>query len=357
MADWARIAHTTIAKYMKGEEPNILRKRGLTAILKKNNRYSFNHSGDNLVWRVRYKRSPMSGYGDGDTLVFPRRNRHTTATLDWRGYWAGESVTKIEQLKNRGPEQIVDIIGNIEDWQMEDMMESFADELYKDGSLAANIKGFHGVESFLGGATPDSDGFIAVNNDTYAGLSTVLQNKGGTWTGNWPVGAGSSEYDFWSPLLVDYTDTAWEAATKTWAHTCLEALRFGIIYTAKNKSNKGRMDLIVMNSELYRQFINRLDDKERINVTPSTAKELLELGFGDVQHYDGTTIMAEYGIPVGVAYGFNTHEMEVRSMQKTLFVPAKPSWNEADASLRFKTDVVGNFRFNPRYFAKWAAYT
>src|SRR6185295_15034845 len=104
MADWARNIHTTISNYIKGEEVNVLRNRKFSGMMKAKGRITFNWSGLNMVWRIRYKRGPMQGYADGDTLTFPRRHRHQTAQLDWRGYAATDSMSKLDRLKNRGME-------------------------------------------------------------------------------------------------------------------------------------------------------------------------------------------------------------------------------------------------------------
>lgn len=354
--DWARIANTTIQKHFRGEEVNVLRNRKLTALIEKEGRITFNHSGDGMTWRLRYKRSPMTGYSDGDVLNFPRRNRHVTAELPWRGYWAGESMSKVERLKNRGKEAIVDIWANLADWQLEDITENFADEWYKDGNLAANIKGIHGIESFMGQSGTSS--FIGTSSDTFAGLSTVLGAKGGSWTGTWPTGTGSPEYDYFTPLLVDTTNASWTAATKTWPFTCIEALRFAIIKSAKNKSKKGMLDLILLNDEMYRQFLDALDDKERIQVTNATKdSKLIKLGFGQVQNFDGVDVTFEYGVASDTGYGFNISQMELRSMQDVLFKPEGPTYNEADSSWRLKTDFLGNATWNPRYFVKFKNYS
>jgi hypothetical protein len=102
---------------------------------------------------------------------------------------------------------------------MADIEEAFGDELYVDGNASGNEGRIHGFESWLGNSGAATNGYVATPSDTYAGLSTTLGNYGGTWSTpprntNWPDGKGDPEYDFWSPLLVDYTDTAWKAAPR-----------------------------------------------------------------------------------------------------------------------------------------------
>lgn len=354
MADWTRVVNTTIANYVKGEEVNILRNRKLLAMLKERGRITFNWGGDKMDWKVRYRRAPMQGYADTETLTFPRRDRWKTAHLDWRGYAATDSMTKGERLKNKGAQAIIDVYTQIARSLLDDMEESFCDELYIDGNASGNGKRIHGIESFLGTSGAAAGGFIATPSDTFANLLTDLGNYGGTWTGNWPAGSGDAHYDFWSPLIVDYTDTAWAASTKTWANTCIEALRYGIIKSQKNKSKKGSLDTIVLDGDLYREFLAKLDDKQRIVIQSNASNStLIKLGFTDVQNFDGVDITWEFGVPATVGYGFNFDQMELRSQQGKLFVPEGPDYDIAGKSWRFSIDFYGNCTWNPRFFLKF----
>src|SRR5947209_7511693 len=162
MADWSRIVNTTIANYIKGEEVNILRNRKLTAMLKEKGRLTFNWSGDYMDWKVRYRRAPMQGYADTETLTFPRRDRWKTAQLGWRGYALTDSMTKQEKLKNRGMQAIINIYDQIAKSLLDDMQEAFSDELYIDGGAAGNSKRIHGLESFFSGATSDAGNLVGL---------------------------------------------------------------------------------------------------------------------------------------------------------------------------------------------------
>ncbi len=357
--DWSRIVNTTITNYIKGEEVNILRNRKLTALLKSRGRITMNWSGLQMDWKVRYRRSPMQGYADTDTLTFARRDRWKTATLGWRGYAATDAMTKQERLKNRGVQAIINVYSQIAQSLMEDMEESFSDELYIDGNAAGNSKRIHGLESFLSGGTQSNGAFVATPTATFAGLSTVLGNYGGNWSnGTWPTGVGDAHYDFWSPLLVDYTSTAYGGATHNWANQGLECLRYGILKSQKNKTNKGRLDVIFLNDELYRQFLAQLDGKQRIVIQSNTSNStLLKLGFTDVQNFDGVDVTYEYGTPVNVGYGLNVDQMELRSMQPQLFVAEGPDYDIASKSWRFSIDFFGNCVWNPRYYVKWKNYS
>jgi hypothetical protein len=158
-------------------------------------------------------------------------------------------------------------------------------------------------------------------------------------------------------LIVDYTNTLWTPATKTWANTAIEALRFGIIKAKKNKSKRGQLDLILANDELYRPFLSLLQTEERINVSPENGSSgLYKLGFTEVTNFDGVDITYEYGVPAGVAYGWCMNLVELISTQGELFVPEGPDFDIASQSHRFSIDFIGNLKFEAiRNFVKWMA--
>jgi hypothetical protein len=140
----------------------------------------------------------------------------------------------------------------------------------------------------------------------------------------------------------------------------LEALRYGIIHSMKNKSARGRLDAIFMGDEMYRQFVENLATKERITIAQgngSKGTSLTGLGFTDVTNFEGCEVTFEYGVPVNVAYGWNIDQMEFRSMQDRLLVTEGPFESEIDKTMRFSIDFFGNLVFRPRYFCKWKNYT
>lgn len=354
MSDWSRVVNTTIKNFIRGEEVNILRNRKLTAMLKSKGRITFNWGGDTMVWRVRYRRAPMQGYADSEVLVFPRRDRWKTAELGWRGYALTDSMTKQERLKNKSVQAIIDIYGQIAKSLMDDAEENFAEEMYIDGAAAGNQKRIHGIETIFAGASDTTTNHgIVQPSVTYAGLSTALGNYGGKWTGTWPNGYGDAHYDFWSPLIVNYTDaTGWKDGS-TFDLNAIEVLRYAIIKSQKNKTQKGRLDTIFLEGELYRFFLANLQAIQRLYVQSNEKNStLIKLGFTDVQNFDGVDVTWEYGTPANTGYGFNCDQMELRSMQGQLFVPEGPDYDIASKSWRFSIDFFGNLVINPRYQVK-----
>ena len=355
MSNLSRALNSTISKYLRKEEVNILRRRKLTTALKSRGRITTNNSGLDLVWRVRYKRAPLVDYGVGQTVTFVQRNKRKTATLPWRSYIVSDAMTKGERLQNRGKEAVIPIYANLVKELVDDIADHFAEELYVDGNASGNEQKIHGLESAFAVSGPDPNGFIGLPNDTYAGHSTALGNSGGTWTGNWPSGFGDSHYDWWSPIVGDYTDTAWAAATKTWANTAEEVLRFAIINCERNAS---KIDLVLLEKELYRQFLDALSDRQRFELYRTDQGDPnYSLGFSDFQIFDGVRVSWEQGTPAGVGYGLSLGEMELASQQGQLFDSNNEDFDQASQSHRFAVDFYGNLRFNPRNQFKLVSLT
>lgn len=371
---WARVVHSTIRNYIRQEEVNILRNRILTSLLEKRGRITFNWSGTGMDWPVRYRRTPLIGFADGDTQSYPRQNHDKTAKLDWRGYAATDSMTKGEYLQNRSTEAIVKLFDTRSKRLMEDVEDQFGEQFYIDGSTAANVKLLHGLETFFSVSNSNANGNGAMTpSATYAGISCVPNAYGGSWTAPsgklWPNGKGDPEYDFWSPLVVDVGDTLFPggstAGNQYWKYiesgtnnsNAVESISFALIKSKKSPSAKGALDLVLLNDEAYRQYLPALRAKERV-IASNNDSELVKLGFKNTVNQDGIDITWEYGLPAGViGYGLNLSNMELRSQQATVWVPEGPEYDDASKVWRWSIDFFGNLVFNPKYQVKFRNFT
>lgn len=352
MSNYVRIDKTTITKHIRKRMNNIIRNRAILAMLEQKGRITYNHSGKDMDWRVKYRRNTLRQYGDGELIDFGRFNRDQIATLPWRGYMLSESVTKKEKLANRGQEAIVRIVADITDSMMDDVDDQFEDELFKDGNAAGNEERIHGFDSCLGYTGTAQ---YTQPSDTYASLSTVLGNYGGSvLSGTWPAGTFDPQYDFWSPLIVNYADSSWQGSG-TWITEAQEVIRAGITHTSKNSSQSGMMDYICMTLEMFRQFKEQIDEKERINVMRNgESSGLVALGFRDVINYDGVDCHGNYSVPADKAYGLNFDSMELCSMQGDLFVPGS-DYDITHLADQYTLDMFGNLKMNPRDMCLWAS--
>jgi hypothetical protein len=350
-------ASVTINKYIRKETVAIMRKRILLAMLQSKGRVTNNMSGKLVDWKVKYKRSPLSPFSDGDSIVFTRQNKHKTAQLDMRAYTVEQSMNKGDKLMNSGPEAIIKKYSGMVKECLDDIRDQFAEQLIQvDGNSAGNTDRIHGLESLFS-ATNNASALVGTNNDTYAGLSTARGTYGGSWTGTWPDGYGDSQYDFWTPLVTNYNSTlaatsgGWSPTTKNWQNTCVEALRFSIINTQRNADD---LDLFLLEKNLYRQFCDKADDSERLVVERNQDVGMTKLGFRGV-NVDGVDIYWEVGVPSGVGYGLCLDEMELMSWQDQLF-KSSTDFNLETVSDRVLIDFYGNLKItSPRSMCKLVA--
>lgn len=374
MAEWARLTATTIADYAKGYEDKLLAKRILLAAMKKKGNISYNRGGDTFTWQVPYRLAALT-VNDGETPITPaRQDRFKRATLDYIGYTLADMMTKREKLKNKGTAALIDYYSEMSQMLMSDAGQRFSEELYVDSSATGNSGRLTGVESMmaLNGTVTITSGaqrsanaadIVGYPNDTYAGLSTALGNYAGSWgtttaqtgvSSTWPAGGGELSYDFYSPIVVNYTSTSFSPSTHDWANQCVEATRYLITHMNRYVQDRGSMKAILMDRDLYRQYLNKLDSKERINT--SSELGLRSLGFEDTFSQDGVDITWEYGMPASVAYAYNIDNMELRSMQDVIFETVGPKYNELQQAYYVIVDFYGQLKFHsPRFFGKLAA--
>ena len=329
----------------------------LMAMLKSKNRIVMKGKGvgKTLKWRVRYKRRTINaGPGVNTTYTFTPHQTKKLAELDWRNYWLTESYTKFEELISTNPETALgDITEEVMTEAMEDFRADFPLKFFNDGNVSGN-RGVHGVESFMSYSGTVTNGLVGDPNDVYAGLYTTLGYYGGTWTPpssqGWPIPTDSgcaSQYHFWSPMVVDYTNALWNAGTKTWINTWSEALRFAVTY--QKIIQDAKVDLFYLHPELERDMKDSLTAKETFEITANS--ELVRLGFPTL-NFEGTEVLSGYGLPGSTGYGLSWDNIELRSLQDQL-VATDSDEDLVSLTKRMLFDFYGNYRFeSPAKFVK-----
>lgn len=375
--NWVGILSSTIQEYVRGATDNITRRRRILNMLRKNNRITYNHTGTFMQWAVEYKRQKLEGFGDGNSVVFSQHDRYKTATLGWRGYAMAEGISEQTMLKNKGEAAIVNLFENVAKNLMRDGEQDLGTQFYIDGNLAANRLRFCGIETFANpgsGAASLAAPVVRPAGVIYGGLDTALQASGGSWAQNgggndiWPEGEGDVEYDYFTPLIVDYTSavatstsaqTVGFQGTADWKTRCVEAMRYGIIHSRVGDGAEDMLTMGMLSTELFRQFLNNQDAKERYHVLKSDGPSgLYGSGFeGDAFNFDGVDFTYESAVPTNVGYGFNANQMELCSMYGGLMESFGPVQQISSLMYQFLIALFGNVKYNPRRFVKWMAFS
>jgi hypothetical protein len=370
--DWARSIGTTITNYLREEELNTFRKFKVFAALEGSGNVIMNQGGLGLNWQVRYRNQPVSGNNGETPRVFARQNLWVDANLPYRGYQVTDSIYKREMLENRGQQALINVAGKMASRLQESMEQHLAKEVWIDGNLAGNELRFHGLDSFtsIDGTVSIVDGTKRVANpddpfgwpaDVYAGINTGLGAVAGSQLqGSWPNGVADPEYDFYSPIVVNYTSRYFKGKDETgtdsftWKDQCVQAVREGIQQAKRNDTKASQIDMVILDRKLYIDYMNKLDSKERI--LANNNEGLRSYGFKDVFQQDGVDISTEYAVPSGCGYGLSIANMELRCMEGSLMTAEGPFYNEDTQAYRYVVSVLANLKFvSPRNFFKLQA--
>lgn len=380
--DWARVIGTTIVNHLREEELATFRKFKVFAMLESSGNVLMNQSGRSMDWNVRFRNAPVTG-NTGDTpRTFSRVNMWKRPELGWRGFTTTDAIYRREMLENRGQQALVDVASKMAERLKESLEQHLSYQPYVDGDDPARQNDFHGMNSFLGyDGTIDEDGATAKTQDTtvsgafkggtadrygypkdtYAGLSTELGFYGGgrinADSGIWPQVPVDPEFDFYSPVIINYNASSLNAAgTRSWRANCVFAMREGIHQCKRNDTKESQIDMVVLDRSLYIQFLNTYRADERIVVSKETG--LRALGFSDSVSLDGVDITSEYACPAGRGYGISVGNMELRCLESQLMVAEGPFFDEETQSYRYACSTLGNLRFrSPRNFFLLAPVT
>jgi hypothetical protein len=368
--DWSRVIATTLQNYLRETEQTTFRRFKVFSLLEGSGNVVMNQGGLNLNWQVRYRNQNVSGNNGETPRVFARQNLYTTAELPYRGYQVTDSIYKREMLENRGQAALINVAGSLSERLKESMTEHLAKEVWIDGGKAGNELRFHGLESMfaIDGTIDIATGLKRAANpldmfgwpaDNYAGLNTGLGALAGSQLeGVWPNGVSDPEFDYWSPIVVNYTSQAFRASTgkttNTWQDNCVVATREGIQQAKRNDTRESQIDLVVLDRRMYIAYLNQLDSKERAIVTRTNG--LRSFGFLDTFEQDGCEITTEYAVPTGCGYGMSIQNMELRCMEGSLLTSEGPFYNEDTQAFRYVVSVLANLKMrSPRNFFKLQA--
>jgi hypothetical protein len=359
--DWARSIATTIINHLREEEIASLRKYKVFAALEGSGNIRTNMSGRGFDWEIQYRNHTPSGNNGETPRTFARQNLWKRAELEYRGAQVTDAIYKREMLENRSAQALVNVAGKMASRLLTSMEQYLAREWVKDGYMSGNELRFHGIESFMGtnGTVNINDGTQRSANaadpfcypsDSYAGLSTVLGAYGGAQkSGVWPNGEADPEFDFFSPVIVNYTSSYFGATT--WKDNCSKAIREALHQTRRNDTKEDQVDMVLLDRRLFIDMLNTLDAKERVIV--SRTNGLRSYGFTDVFEFDGCEHSAENSIPANTGYGLAIGNMELLCMENQLMVSEGPFYDEITQQYRYVVSTLGNLKFkSPRNFFK-----
>jgi hypothetical protein len=369
MADeWIGIVNTTRAKYIKGASDLTMRKRLLLAMLRKRGRVEYNASGTECRWQVEFSQPPVEAHTDGGVIDFSNHDAFRQLAVDWRGYYATDTLSQKQREMNKNEEALVNLFQTKLNRLRKSLSDNFAGEMYRDGDAAGRENRIHGLETFLGAGTVTAADRIARPVDTYGqtALSTNPGAAGGSWsTGlgtfpnanlacDWPDGQGDSEFDYLSPKLVNWSANSWGTSSTAWEDNAWRVISQTITWLTTTGGDDGMPNLCALASNLFQGYKNAQEVKTRITVPH---KEASDLGFPQALNQDGVAIYPDYDCPVNTGYMLNLSTITICSLFPELFWMKGP---EEDArtlwSYLWGVGFYGNSKFQPKHVAKLFNY-
>ncbi len=358
--EWAGVLHQNMPKYVRGLENLCMRNRIFLAMLKQRGRFKYNESSHECIWHVRMSQPDVEPYEDGSVMSYQRHDPARKISLDWRGYVSKDVMTKKERMMNGTDVQIYNRYDQIANGLRESMTDTFGSEVFIDGNASGNEARMHGIDSFTGYNTCLVTDKVAEPNDTYATRNTNLQDEGGSWSSNlatppnatiatdWPSGSGTSDYDFFSPKLVNVHHD-WGSGTPGWKGNGEYIIRRTVAWLRMTGGQTGRPDLALLNQDWLAEYKDDMSAKQRIVVPHKRAEDL---GFEDSVKQEGIVLYDDFEVPADEGFVLNIDKIIMASLGSTLFFSDGPNWRQDDLSWRWVCGYFGNMKFQPKYHAK-----
>lgn len=352
-----RVAKTTIEEWARVVSEETEKHLPLIKLLRERGRIKQGKaSGGGMRWVPRVYDHQLTGFKDMQPIDFERVSTLENALLPWRGYKMTDAISLQEKLEQGGPEAMIKVFSNREEPMRRAAIRGLADKFFQDGNLAANVTAneFHGIESFMkvtAGQT-DSDKLATAHSDTYAGLSTARSQANQTG-------------DPWTPVVVNTDRIPSGGTAETWANFADTYVRRGILESTYGSGPGDMIDLITLTKASYEDFLNLLDDKERLNVSRGASYGKSNIGFKGIA-FDGVNVIWDASVPatstndaaVVRGYGWTVDQMELRLLNKGNLFSGRTTYNDLMAADHILLYMIGNLKFiSPRHFVKFADIT
>jgi hypothetical protein len=357
-------------KFFKTVSDLTFRRRLWLKMLQMHGRIQYNADSFACVWNVEKSQPEVSQAPDGGDLDFQEHDAEDQLTIPVRGYRATDMLTEKKREMNKGPTAITNYYKEKSARLAKSVMHKLYGELYIDGEASGNLDRFHGIQSFMGddGATVAGDK-IARPSQTYAGQSTATGAEG-TWddtlgAGNqpnttistdWPIGKGSAEYDWLSPLLVNWGSSAWASESAKWIDNAEDVLRFARVMQTNRgakEDNQSVPFMHMLSSDLFVDFQTYYAARTRLDIPHADS---VKLGFGNLMNFEGDIVHYESDTPPGVGYGICSNQMDMFILKDKLISSEGPEWDITKMAYLYLAWTYGNLRFQPKFFSRYASY-
>ena len=282
------ITTTTLRNRSGKLADNVTKNNALLLRLSKKGNLKTKSGGRTIVQELEYAENSTFQYYSGyDTLNIAVSDVFTAAEFDWKQAAVSVSISGLEQLKNGGKEQVIDLLESRIKNAERTMKNNIANGIYSDGT-GSGSKQIGGLQLLL--ADSPSSG-------TVGGINRA------TWS-------------FWRNIVFDATTDGGVASSTTNMQSYMNRLWVQLV------RGTDRPDLIVADNTYYRQYLESLQAIQRI-----ASDEMAQAGFQSLKYMDADVVLdGGYGgnAPSQHMYFLNTDFIYFVTHKDRNFVPLNP---------------------------------
>jgi hypothetical protein len=163
---------TTLANYRKTLTDNVFTARPLTYALMEKGRIRMLNGGTKIVEPLIYgQNSTVGSYSGYDSIALTPQEGISAAEFEWRQYAASISISGIEEAKNNGEQEIINLLEAKIMQAEESMRESFNTMFFADGTGSSG-KDWNG----LGNLVESGNTVGGIDSNTYTWWKSYEDN-------------------------------------------------------------------------------------------------------------------------------------------------------------------------------------
>ena len=169
---------TTLANYRKQLTDNVFTARPLTYALMEKGRIRMLNGGTKIVEPLIYgQNSTVGSYSGYDSIALTPQEGISAAEFEWRQYAASISISGIEEAKNNGEQEIINLLEAKIMQAEESMRESFNTMFFADGT-GNSSKDWNG----LGNLVESGNTVGGIDSNTYTWWKSYEENTAAALT-------------------------------------------------------------------------------------------------------------------------------------------------------------------------------
>jgi len=331
------------------------RHRVLINMMEANGNIKPPEGGAVIEWIVYMRNPKPKGYNRNGTPEYNTPDSLRTARLGWGAYQYGLKLDRVTVQTNKGINQFINIVNQSVNEVEMSFKQRWPEYLWQDGDNPEGgepepIRGLYTwFSKYVANSAAAYQGYqgkVRIVSGAYAELTMDLGNDSAEWAGPdgsdtvqttsaslgvtagqkwWPYGRGDSAYDYWHPLIINTSTTAWGTNPQFDENYCETMLDFGIQFSKRNsQGDTGRINTIFSSTDpmlvLRRRFASTYRTYASILQTdPKGPPQSMEgRAYGtEIYVYNGCYLIDEFDVP-------NSSDMIGLNMETLSYHPSHP---------------------------------